>query len=77
MNNRIEELTGFRWPAECLYCDLVTEDPDAYFRPKDFDEDEADAWTQCYASPTGLHEPQPVPPSQNPAGVAKAEGEEE
>jgi hypothetical protein len=58
--NRMEELTGFRWPAECRFCDLVTEDPDAYFRPKDWDDEQVDEWTRCLASPTGLHEPRPA-----------------
>ena len=58
--NKMERLTGFRWPARCLHCDLVTEDPDAYFRPADWDDEMADEWTRCYSSPTGVHEPEPV-----------------
>ena len=57
---KIEKLTGFRWPARCLHCDLVTEDPDAYFLPDDVDDELISDDQRCWDSPTGLHEPEPV-----------------
>jgi hypothetical protein len=54
----MESLCGMPWPAECRYCDLITEDPDAYFVPTDL---EADQWTGCVGSPSGMHEPMEWP----------------
>lgn len=50
---------GPRWPARCRNCDLVTEDPDAYFYPRDWDEDMVPEDRRCLASPDGVHELDP------------------
>lgn len=45
-----------RWPARCRNCTLVTEDPDAYFHPRDWDGETLPLDRQCLASPDLVHE---------------------
>ena len=47
---------GMPWPARCRYCDLVTEDPDAFFWPPGADEETLPDSYRCAASPSGLHQ---------------------
>lgn len=44
------------WPASCRHCNLVTEDPDAYFWPTAEDMEEMDDWLWCPSSPSHVHE---------------------
>lgn len=44
------------WPASCRHCPLVTEDPDAFFRPNDWDPDSIPDDVACPGSPSGVHE---------------------
>lgn len=43
-------VAGMPWPASCRHCDLVTEDPDAYFLPTDWDEDDLPWEARCPAA---------------------------
>jgi hypothetical protein len=52
---------GMPWPARCRWCDLVTEDPDAYFAPPDSDPEVISYRYVCYGSPSDLHEPDDRP----------------
>jgi len=48
---------GQPWPARCLNCDLVTEDPDAFFMPPGGDEEVVDERYLCpFVGTNGLHE---------------------
>lgn len=47
---------GMPWPARCVHCPLVTEDPDAYFYPRDWDEENIPYERLCPVSPDGVHE---------------------
>lgn len=48
-------VAGLPWPARCLHCALVTEDPDAYFLPPDWDDEMISYWAQCPGHPQGRH----------------------
>lgn len=52
-------VAGMPWPAMCRHCDLVTEDPDAYFYPADWDEDDVADEHRCISPDAlgGLHDP--------------------
>ena len=50
------DLHGARWPARCRNCSLVTEDPDGFFYPADWDEDTVPDERRCPTSPGNVHE---------------------
>ena len=55
-----ESVCDMPWPAACKNCNLVTEDPDAYFYPPGTDVDSLTYDAQCYG--TGdVHEPMTWP----------------